>query len=314
LEILAKREDIADVIADPQTDPETARRLQRVLEIRTFAIDELGLPDNRSYTYYADLEREAVVWNVMATPRFSLEPKTWCYPIAGCVSYRGYFRHDGAAGMAEDLARDGWDVAVLPVSAYSTLGWFADPVLNTFLGWEEPRLAGVIFHELAHQKVWVPGETDFNESYATFVEREGIRRWLEASDRPGASEEWFRTEALARDFRRLILDGRQRLEEIYDSDLDEPAMEAARQSGFETLRADYAGFRQRWGDHRYDGWMAREINNAHLAGFSTYEAGTDAFAGLLDEVGGDMDAFHRAVAAMADADKDTRRKFLQDSD
>lgn len=314
MEILSKREDIAEILSDPATEPETARQLTRVLKIRNFATTELGLPDNPSYTQYADLGRDAALWNVVAAPRYSLEPKTWCYPIAGCVSYRGYFRQQRARALADRLARDGWDVAVVPVTAYSTLGRLNDPVLNTMLAWDEPRLAGIIFHELAHQKIWVQGETAFNEAYATFVEQEGVRRWLAANGDEEAIARWDRSRAMAREFRELVLSTRERLATVYEKDLDSGAMEAARASGFEALQQDYAVFRDRWSDFRYDGWMNQPLNNAHLAGFATYEAGVDAFAELHEALDGNLIDFHHQVGKLAEADRDSREKFLRRAD
>ena len=178
MEISAKREPIAEVIADAATPPQLRARLEYVANARDFASRELGLPDNESYRSYADLDRPYVVWNVFAAPEFSVEPRRWCFPIAGCVVYRGYFSEEAAQHYASRLRRRGDDAAVGGVAAYSTLGHFKDPVLSTMLGWSDAQLAATLFHELAHQVVYVPGDSEFNESFATVVEEAGLERWL----------------------------------------------------------------------------------------------------------------------------------------
>lgn len=310
LEILTGREDIADLIADPATPEDMRGQLALALEIREFASRELGLPDNRSYTVYVDLEREAVVWNVIAAPRFDLKPKQWCYLVVGCLSYRGYFRREAAVALAAELKREGYDTLVAPVPAYSTLGRFTDPVLNTMLDFSPTRLAGLIFHELAHQKVFVRGETTFNESYATFVEREGVRRWLlDRSDRR-ALEDWESGQALEARFTDLLLQARGRLAELYARDLPEPEMARAKATEFDRLRSEYSRFREAETSDRHDRYMQQELNNAHLALVATYESGTDAFAALLAEYDGDLARFHQAVAELARGDPQARRQFL----
>lgn len=308
MEVLSKREAIVALIEDPETDPELAARLSLVLDIRRFATDELHLPDNRSYTQYADLGRDAVVWNVIAAPEFSLTPKTWCYPVAGCVAYRGYFRRERADRLAARLRDEGWDVSVSPVPAYSTLGRFADPVLSTMMHWSDPQLAGIIFHELTHQKTYVRGDTMFNEAYATFVERIGVERWLAGQNH--LLETWRRKEVLNRQFRALIMATRDELNALYARDLPAGDMRAAKAAAIETLKTRYRDFSRRAGDGRYDGWAARDLNNAHLALFFTYEAGVEAFAGLFERVGGDIELFHRAVQTVAEGDESARTAFL----
>src|SRR4051812_10885006 len=180
MQIVSKRQPIAEVIRDPATSEKLKARLEYVAAARDFASRELGLPDNESYRSYADLGRPYVVWNVFAAPEFSVEPRQWCFPIAGCVVYRGYFSEAAAQRYARKLRRRGDDVAVGGVAAYSTLGHFKDPVLSTMLGWSDAQLAATLFHELAHQVVYVPGDSQFNESFATVVEEAGLERWLAA--------------------------------------------------------------------------------------------------------------------------------------
>jgi len=179
-EVLRKRESIEKIIDDPETPPALVERLRLLDEARDFSIEVLGLPDNKSYRTYTDLERDYVVWNVFAAPEFSLLPKTWCYPVAGCVSYRGYFSKDDAMKEAERLKQEGFDVAMAGVAAYSTLGKFNDPVLSTMMRWDDIDLIAVLIHELAHQLVYVKDDSAFNESFATAVEEIGVRLWLES--------------------------------------------------------------------------------------------------------------------------------------
>lgn len=310
MEILVKREDIAQIIADPATDPELRRKLELALEIRAFASEHLALPDNRSYTLYADLGREAVVWNVVATPRFRLEPKTWCYPLAGCLDYRGYFRREAAESLASDLATDGFDTLVAPVPAYSTLGRFTDPVLNTMLDFDPVQLAGLIFHELAHQRVFVPGETAFNEAYATTVEREGIRRWLTHRGRTEALESWESALARREEFHRFLREWRTRFRELYRREIPETDMAHEKTRLFRAMHGDYRDRREDIGSPRTDAWMNRELNNAHLALVATYESGTGAFRALLAEYDADLGRFHEAVADLARARPEVRASFL----
>lgn len=310
MELLLKRKDIEKLIASPDTPEHQRQKLELVLELRDFASDALGLPSNGSYGSFVELERDAVVYNVIAAPEFSVQPKTWCYPLVGCLAYRGYFNRDAAQHRAEKLAAQGLDTLVSPVAAYSTLGRFEDPVTSPMLEFSKPRLAGLLFHELAHQRVFVKGETSFNEAYASAVERAGIRRWLEHRRDETTLTGWQESRRLEREFTQLLLDARADLEALYARDLPAEQMRPAKQGVFETLRLRYAEFREVVGDRRFDAWMARDLNNAHLALLATYEAGTDAFADLLSEYGGDFERFHQAVERLAAADKSVRAEFL----
>ncbi|MDT8449693.1 MAG: aminopeptidase [Wenzhouxiangellaceae bacterium] len=308
LELLAKREDIEKVIAAPDTSPEVRRKLETALEARAFAAAELALPDDGSYSDYVELDRDAVLFNVVATPEFSLEPKTWCYPFAGCLAYRGYFRRRAAESLAERLAEDGMDTAVAPVAAYSTLGWFDDPVTSPMLAWDETRLAGLIFHELAHQRVFVKGDTAFNEAYATAVGRAGVRRWLDGQ--PGALAQWQRQRALDQRFVGLLLATKDALERIYAEGGSPAELRARKRARFEQFERDYTEFRERHETNAFDRFMRRDLNNAHLAQVATYEAGVRAFADLLAEYGGDFERFHQAVDRLASAGREARAEFL----
>ncbi len=311
IEMLCKREPVDRLLADPDIPDALRARLKTALEVREFAMAELALPDSPSYTYYADLEREAVVWNVVATPRFSMQPRTWCYPFVGCLAYRGYFREAAADRQALRLADRNYDVAVVPAVAYSTLGWFADPVLNTMLAYDDTWLAGLIFHELAHEKLFVRDDTAFNEAYARLIEREGVRRWLRSRGENERLAQWEADQLRHEAFIGLLLEARAELVELYTTDLPEPEMAAGKQATFERLRDRIAAFSHEQGTDRYQGWLARDVNNAHLASVATYEAGVAAFAELLEaDCGGDIECLHAKAADMADWSAARRARFL----
>ncbi|WP_288502060.1 aminopeptidase, partial [uncultured Pseudomonas sp.] len=265
-QLLRARQPLDRVIESPATSPVLRQRLLFAEKARAFASAQLKLPDNGSYRVYADLGRPYVVWNVFATPELSLQPVTHCFPIAGCVAYRGYYRQGAARGAAALMRQEGLDVYVGGVEAYSTLGWFDDPILSTMAGWGDERLATVIFHELAHQRFYVQDDTEFNESFASFVEQEGTRQWraargLAAIDEVGARQR--------EQFTRLVLASRERLQAIYAGPLDEGGKRAAKQAEFERLRRKYREVRDRdWGgDRRFDAWIFAPLNNAKLLPF-----------------------------------------------
>lgn len=311
LEVLAKREDIAEKIADPATPEDLRERLRTVLEIREFASGSLGLPDSGSYTRYADLGREAPLWNVVAAPRYSVEPKTWCYPLVGCVAYRGFFRRSGAQALASELAETGMDVAVFPATAYSTLGWFDDPVLESMLSLDDAELAELIFHELAHERVYVAGNTAFNEAYASFIGRLGVRRWLLDRGDMAGLERWRERRKLDRAVTEALLAARAELDRDYASHQDPAVLEQARQRGFESLRRRLRELAETHDTARLDGWLARPVNNAHLALVATYESGIAAFERLYrDECHQRLACVHERVRELARADEEARAAFL----
>jgi len=310
LALMAAREPIAEVAGDPDTAPRVRERLLRAERIREFASRELALPDNDSYRSYVALDRPYVLWNVVAAPEFSLEPKTWCFPIAGCVAYRGYYDERAARSFAEKLAGEGLDTAVLGVRAYSTLGWFDDPVLSTMIEQPEHYLAGIIFHELAHQRLYVRDDTAFNEAFATAVEREGVRRWLRAHGAPGALAAYER--ALEREalFLSLLGVARERLAALYASARPAAEKRATKKRIFAELRDAHAQARPQLGPG-YDAFFAGRLNNAHLALVATYHAYVPAFERLLAAEGGRLPAFYEAVAALARLPADERRARLE---
>jgi predicted aminopeptidase len=321
LDILARTRPISELLADTPADdpqataaplaPELKARLATVLKVRAFATEALALPDNGSYSVYADLGRPMVAWNVIATPEFSLTPREWCYPFAGCVPYRGYFARARAERFAAELRRERLDVRVAGVAAYSTLGWFRDPVLNTHLRHDDAELAALIFHELAHQIVYVPGDAVFNESFATTVEIEGLRRWLVAHGDPAAFESHHAARRRHAEFVALVLDTRAQLVAVYAAPDGDEAKRAAKRRQFEALRADYAHLKERWGgDDRYDHWFAQDLNNAHLVTVGLYHQHVPAFQALLAEVHEDLPAFYRAVRALSRLSESARQSRL----
>ncbi len=308
-QLLRAREPVAQVIADPSRPQVLRDHLAQSQKARTFASQHLHLPDNRSYRLYADIGRPFVVWNVFATSEFSLSPQTHCFPIAGCVAYRGYYSQGAARGEAALLQQQGMDVSIGGVEAYSTLGWFNDPIMSSMMSWGDERLATLIFHELAHQRFYVKDDTEFNESFATFVEQEGTRQWRAARGLPPASVSAVKQ----RDqFIQLILDTRERLERLYVQPLSADNMRFAKAAEFERFRSDYRQMRDaQWsGDKRYDTWVNAPMNNARLLPFGLYDRWVPAFAALFRQSGGDWLKFYTAVEKLGGLPGDERKQAL----
>lgn len=294
LQLLRAREPVAKVVADSSRDAKLRTHLTQSQKARDFASEQLHLPDNQSYRLYADIGRPYVVWNVFATPEFSLTPQNHCFPIAGCVAYRGYYSQSAARGEAALQRLQGMDVAIGGVEAYSTLGWFNDPILNSMMGWGDERLATLIFHELAHQRFYVKDDTEFNESFATFVEQEGTRQWRAFRGLPADTDSRLKQ----RDqFIELVLETRSRLEALYAQPLPAEQMRERKAAQFERFRRDYRVMRDsQWaGDKRYDAWVNMPLNNARLLPFGLYDQWVPAFAALFRQVGGDWVRFYAEV-------------------
>lgn len=317
-EILRKQEAIETLLSDPDTPASLRDRLERVLAIREFAATELDLPVGGSYSAYVDLERPYVVWNVFATPAFSLQPVQWCYPIAGCVGYRGYFSRAKAHEKAQSLRERGLDVHVGGVAAYSTLGWFDDPVFNTLINRSEDRLAALLFHELAHRRYYLPGATTFNESFAMVVEREGLRRWLDK--RAVADTEQARILRQSRlamereaQFVSLVQSAADQLRRLYARELSKEQMQQRKERILAGLREDYARHREEvWqGRGWYDGFFTDELNNAHLITVGTYFDWVPAFERLLADMEGSLPLFYAEVARLGELPPDRRRVELE---
>lgn len=310
-------------IANESTPAPLRARLQLAQRARHFAVQELGLPDNASYRSYADLGRSAAVWNVVAAPPYALELHRWCFPFTGCIGYRGYFQEADAQAEGARLAAQGLEVDVYGVPAYSTLGYLdwagGDPLLNTFIGWPEGEFVRLLFHELAHQVVYAQGDTLFNESFATAVERLGTERWLATQARPEVRQAFAASEERRQSFRALTRATRARLAEIYEQNKapahDSQALNAMKSVAMQDFRARYAVLRERWlaqgaRVEGYDRWVA-QANNASFAAQAAYDAWVPAFEALFAQQGQRWDAFYDAVRHLAALPQDERHARLQ---
>lgn len=312
-DLLSSRTPISSVISDPNTPPALAEALREVLAVRQFAIDSLALPDNGSYTTYVDLQRDAVVWNVMATPRYSLEALERCHWFVGCLAYQGFFDPRRADVLAAELAEQGWDAMVAPVPAYSTLGRFKDPVVSSMLAWGRSALLGTVIHEMTHERLFIASDTTFNESYASFVEAEGLRQWQALRGTEADPDDRLRQQR-RREFIEMVLTTRAQLAVDYVVLAgDDDALETAKQARFTDLRQRYQQRRDHeWNGWRgYDAWFDRPLNNAHLLPFGLYDEWVPAFATLFDQVGRDWPAFHEAVKQLGNLPTETRHERLE---
>jgi len=307
LALMSKREPIDEVIDAPATSPKLRAQLKSVTAIRNFASHELGLPDNGSYRKYADIGRPYVVWNVVAAPEFSVDPKRWCFPIVGCVAYRGYFVEARARRFAGSLHAKGFDVVVGGVAAYSTLGHFDDPILSTMVSWNDVELASIIFHELTHQLLYVSNDASFNEALATTVEEEGVKRWLQQQGRHQDLADHLLEQQRYLEVIALMSKTREQLAVLYASGLPPPLMRERKREALEEMRGTYSALRAQWGGHApFDAWFAQDINNAHLASIATYFACVPGFERELKAVGGNLPAFYRRVRELAKLDQEHR--------
>jgi predicted aminopeptidase len=310
LALLSEARPIDDWLADPEVGTKLKTRLAKAREIRRYAAQELGLPDNDSYKNYADLKRPYVLWNVVATPELSMKAERWCFPIAGCVNYRGYYNKQEAMDYATALRRTGLDVQVSGVAAYSTLGWFNDPVLSTFIQYPDGELARLVFHELAHQVAYAKDDTQFNESFATAVEEIGVERWMVTQANETTRQKYREFDGRKRDFLGLLIDYRGRLERNYASSTSDAEKRAEKIRIFTSLQNDYQQLKITWGGYAgYDRWFAEPLSNAHLASVATYHDYVPAFRELLTEQKS-LNKFYRAVKAMAALDATTRRQQM----
>lgn len=322
LELMNAARPLPEWLGDSQTPEKLKARLELAQRIRRFAVSELHLPDNASYQRYADLQRKAVVWNVTAAPALSLKPETWCFPVAGCVGYRGYFDEQEARAEAERLQARGLDVHVYGVPAYSTLGWMnwagGDPLLSTFVGYPEGDLARLIFHELAHQVLYVQDDTPFNESFATAVERLGVARWLAASGSDKARADYAALEQQRLQFRALTRDTRRALTEIYESKSapapSRQAQLAMKKVAMENFRTSYAELKKTWSPPAgtiaaYDRWVA-QANNASFGAQAAYDELVPGFEALFARSGGNWPVFYDEVRQLASQPKAERQKIL----
>jgi predicted aminopeptidase len=326
-QLLAHARKVRKLLAEPQTPAPLKERLRLLLSLRQFAEQDLKLPVDGHYQRYVDVHRPFVVWNVEAAPEFSLQPKTWWYPLVGSLDYRGYFSERGAARYAGTLEKRGYDVYLGGVQAYSTLGWFHDPAINTFLFESDADLAEVIFHELGHQEVFAAGDTDFNEAFATTVGQEGARRWLKSRGNSAQYQGYLAELRRTAQFTRLIMDTRAQLARLYGDATNQwgklEATRARRDVPRETLRREkgrilgrlqeaYARLKVQWGgDTEYDGWFARQLNNAKLNSVADYYDLVPGFERLLKDNGGDLAKFYRAAERLSRLPKAQRHQALR---
>jgi predicted aminopeptidase len=297
LGLLAARTNVERLLADPRTDPRLAGQLTLTREILEFASIELDLPVAQRYSSYVALDRSAAVWVVYATPEFSVQPVQWCYPFIGCAAYRGYFDLGAATRYAR--AQPGYDTHVTGATAYSTLGWFNDPLLSTFIHWPDFALAGLLFHELAHVRLYIGGDTALNEGYATFVERQGTRAWLRATDREhlldAAERRWRDRDRFAR----FMLAWRDRFADLYAQPYAPGAMRMLKAEMTGALVSCYEAHRDELGGGTFDRFFDEPVNNARFVTMAVYDRLVPAFERLFAQAGGDWSAFHRSAEALA---------------
>jgi predicted aminopeptidase len=309
LELLRKRTSIDTLLAGLDVDASLRSTLGAVADIRRFAVAALRLPDNDSYTSYVELDRPYVVWNVVAADEFSVDPKRWCFPFAGCVAYRGFFERERAESFRSRLERRGLDTYSGGATAYSTLGYFADPVLSTMIGGGEQYIASLLFHELAHQRLYVKNDSEFNEAFATAVEEYGTERWL-ASRKPELLPAYHRRLEARAAFARIVADQQARLREIFATDDPPEVKRVAKERAFDAMRADYALMRSAFeGIADYDAWFAQPLNNATLAAVATYRRWLPAMRALLEERG--IEGFYAEMDRLAELPLERRQAQLE---
>ena len=315
------------LIADPKTPADLKEKLELVEKLRAFADKDLKLPVDGHYQKYADLHRPFVVWNVEAAAEFSMEPKSWWYPLLGRLEYRGYFSKKGAQTYADKLRKKKYDVYIGGASAYSTLGWFKDPILNTFIFEPESDLAETLFHELGHQRVFARGDTDFNEAFATSVGQEGAKRWLRAKGDTAAYEQYVSELNRNTQFVHLIMKAREELEQLYgdthnaegkvkattaNAGIPREELRMKKAAIFQRLQQQYAVLKAQWGGNGdYDAWFNKEVNNAQLNSVAAYYDLVPGFEHLLELNGSDLEKFYAAADRLAQKPKKERQQWLR---
>ena len=309
LRLMAQRRPVERLLAHPGTAPALADRLRTARALMDYAAEELALPVGRSYDSYVDLGRPYATWTVSAAPELSVEPVVWCFPVAGCVSYRGYFSEAAARRFADRLEGRGLDVEVGGVRAFSTLGWFRDPLLSSFLDLAEPELAALLFHELAHRRLYLKGDTTFNESFASLVEEEGVRRWLEGMGRPAELETWLAARQRDDEVVELALATRAELAEAYASSRTDEWKRQRKRELLAELRAAYRNRSSAWGNS-WDGFFDTGLNNARLASLGAYNELVPGLRRLLDASGGVLERFYEAAEGLAALTPEDRRARL----
>ncbi len=314
LKVMSAARPIKELLQNPATDPALKKKLENAHAAREFASRDLALPDNNSYRTYADLGRPFAVWNVFAAPEFSVEPKKWCMVVVGCVSYRGYYDRDEAERYADELRRSGLDAYVGGVPAYSTLGYFSDPLLNTFLRFGDTEAARTIFHELAHQLLFVEGDTVFNESFAATVEKEGLRRWFARNGMPEQQQAFTAQQQRREQFAQLVGEYRSKLRALYAAQRPAEEMRRAKAEIIADMRQAYAAMKNAWGgDARYDKWFEQDLNNAKIASLGLYTQLVPAFDAMLENEGRDLPRFYQRVTELSRLPKAERLAVLNNS-
>jgi predicted aminopeptidase len=310
--MMGNRQDISELLESGTLDPKLESELRLSRELLEFAATELNLPNSDSYTQFVRTGQDAITWNVIAAPEFSLTPKRWCFLGSGCVPYRGYFKQPDAEKFAARLAKKDFDTTVSPAIAYSTLGWFDDPLLDTMLQYNEEQLAAFIFHELAHQRLYVKGDTAFNEAYASFIEEVGVRRWLESTGQAQQLVRWQKQEKASLQLNGLLQETRAELATVYSSGQQAEHMKKNKDGVFNQMRADYQALvEQDWeGESLFPSLLVPDFNNARLALINAYQGGACAFENLYRSAGRDMSRFNQLAAGKAALDRTQRSSWL----
>jgi predicted aminopeptidase len=307
-DIIGRRQSIDELLENQRVEEKLAQRLRLVQEIREFAFSKLELPESGSYSDYADLQRPYVLKNLFAAAEFSVSAKKWCYPVVGCAGYRGFFNEQRLQEFVTGLKADNYDVYVAWVSAYSTLGWFDDPVLNTFVHWPETRLAGLIFHELTHQLLYIDGDSRFNESFATAVQQIGVELWLQHQDRQADLQRYREQLQNRSKVFALIHAARADLDRLYREDIAVDEMRQRKGVRLQALRQDYQELTTSFAEPEgFARWFAGELNNAKLLSVSTYHDWVPVFRWLYQQQGGDIAAFYHQVEELGELDVAQRK-------
>ena len=311
-ELMEQRKPVAEILAKKETKTKLRKLLKTSQDIRNFASKELDLPENDSYRMYADLKRRYAVWNVVAAKEFSIKPRKWCFLFVGCLSYRGYFSKEAATAYANELKAEGYDVYVAGANAYSTLGWFDDPLLNTMMYKSEASRAGIIFHELAHQVVYIDNDSAFNEAFATAVEQEGIRRWLEKDGQNTKYEKYLINKKRNTQLNQLLRATREELKRLYKTNISEDEKRSAKKQIFTHMQNKYQQLKNSWGGYKaFDSWMSQDLNNSHLLLIATYHDLVPTFKAILRNENYNLKRFYLAVEQFGQLDKEKRNAQMQ---
>ena len=311
-ELLEQQKPISEILANKETESKLRQLLETSQKIRDFASKELHLPENDSYRTYADIKRPYAVWNVVAAKEFSIEAKKWCFLFVGCLSYRGYFSKEDASTYANELKKEGYDTYVAGAKAYSTLGWFDDPLLNTMMYKSEAHRTGIIFHELAHQVVYIDDDSAFNEAFATTVEQEGIRRWMAKKGKNKQYDQYLINKKRDTQLNALLRETREKLKQLYKTKISEKEKRQEKKLIFSLMQKKYQLLKKSWGDYTvYDKWMSQELNNAHLLLIATYHNLVPAFKAMLKKENNNLKKFYIAVEQLGQLDKEKRNKQLK---